>query len=256
MRFKHKLAVVTFLFDQPWLWKKKRYERYRSTHVNALWRACAAKITMPHRFVCYADHFEEIECEVRPQLGPVGMVDPRYGVITGCFHRLMLYDPEIARSLDAEFILILDLDVVLMRPEVTGVIERAMRHDFSALVGSKWRDGSPVTWYNGSFQLCRAGSRPRFWRDFNPETFHAQRAAYKMPGGRHPHGTDQSWITICAGPGENALGPAEGFYQYRDLGVRVPDSANIIFFSGKVNPWHAVVSNKTPAVSREWWRHA
>jgi hypothetical protein len=100
--------------------------------------------------------------------------------------------------------------------------------------------------------LCRTGARPQFWRDFDTKRFWRQREHYKMPNGRRPHGTDQAWLTVCAGQGENTIGRRDGVYQWRTLRGVVPENAQILFFSGKEKPWSPSVVRNHIRVARRW----
>lgn len=250
-----RLTIATFLFPRPAKWLQLGYEPYAARHVNALWRACADNIRVPHRFVCYSTKPAGIECE-RREIFPTVRIRRPDGVSfeDGCYTRLRLYDPEIQAELGTEFVLILDLDMVFMQ-DATALIEGCMEDDFTALEGSKWPDGHPCSWYNGSFQLCRSGARPQFWRDFDTKRFYAQRQAYRMPNGKRPHGTDQAWLSVCAGDGEHTIGPADGVYQFRTVRQAVPADAVILFFSGKYNPWQDFALNAAPAVAARWARY-
>lgn len=250
----HKLAIVTFLYSQPGKWRQLRYEPYSPRHVNALWRACADNIKIPHRFVAYTDSPAGIECERRESF-PVVHVKHPAGTEDGCYQRLRLYDPEVAATLDAEFVLILDLDTVLMG-DCTAIIEKAMEHDFTALRGSHWPDGTLCSYYNGSFQMHRAGSRPQFWSDLDTETFYRQRHEYRMPNGKRPHGTDQAWLTICAGDGENTLWTEDGVGQYRYVRNNITEDMKMLFFAGRDKPWMPGVASRNPKVAQRWQMYA
>lgn len=253
---KYRLAIATFLFSAPKKWVQLLYEPYSPKHVNALWRACADNIKIPHRFVAFTDHPDDIECERIPSFERVSIRRPDGNAREdGCYQRLRLYDPAEQEKLDADFVLILDLDTVFMG-DATAIIEKAMQHDFTALRGSPWPNGHLCSWYNGSFQLCRTGARPKFWHDFNTKTFWRQREKYRMPGGRRPHGTDQAWMTICAGEGENTLWQEDGVCQYRNVRRRIPDDAKILFFAGRDKPWMSKVAQENPRVAERWQRYA
>ena len=251
----HKLAIVTFLFVRPGKWRQLRYEEYTPKHVNALWRACADNIKVPHRFVAYTDSPDGIECERRPSFDDISITRPDGMTENGCYQRLRLYDPEIAATLDAEHVLILDLDTVMMN-DCTGVINACMEHDFTALRGSPWPNGHLCAWYNGSFQMHRVGSRPQFWHGFDPARFWRQREDYLMPGGRRPHGSDQAWISVCAGNAERTIWADDGAYQYRNWRRTLPRDAQFVFFAGKDKPWQARVQHENPAVARRWRKYA
>jgi hypothetical protein len=249
------LAIVTFLFSRPGKWAQLNYEEYHAEHVNALWRACADNIKIPHRFIAYTESPDGIKCERRECFPSIYVPHPNGRQENGCYQRLRMYDPEVQASLDAEHILILDLDTVFMG-DCTSLIEACMEHDFTALRGSPWTNGALCSWYNGSFQMCRNGARPKFWRDFNPATFYAQRERYKMSNGRRPHGTDQAWLTVCAGPGENTLWEEHGVYQYRYIRRDVPKDAKLLFFAGKEKPWFGSVMEQNPKVGARWHQYA
>ncbi len=250
-----RLAIVAFLFAQPRKWHQLRYEPYLPRHVNALWRACADNIKIPHRFVAYTDDPKGIECERRQCFPSIHVPHPNGQQENGCYQRLRMYDPEVQASLNAEHILILDLDTVLMG-DCTSLIEECMKHDFTALKGSPWSDGGLCSWYNGSFQMCRTGARPQFWDQFSAKDFWKQRESYRMPNGRRPHGTDQAWLTVCAGPGEHTLWTKDKVYQYRYVKNSFPDDARLVFFAGRTKPWAAEVAHLNPKVAKRWRQYA
>jgi hypothetical protein len=259
---KYPLAIVTFLFSAPKKWVELLYEPYAPKHVNALWRMCEDTIKVPHRFVAFTDRPDGIECERRESLPRVKVRKPDgIGQEDGCYQRLRLYDPELQASLDAEFVLILDLDMVMMR-DCTALIEACMAHDFTALRGSPWPNGDLCSWYNGGFQMCRTGARPQFWTEFDTKRFYQQREAYMMPSkdrryprGRRPHGTDQAWLSVCAGPGEHTIWHEDGVYQYRNHRQNLPADANILFFAGREKPWMPSVAKDNPAVAERWAKY-
>ena len=246
-----KLAIITFLFEQPRKWRELRYRPYRAEHVNALWRACAASIKIPHRFICLTDNPEGIECETMP-VWPAIFI----GGHDSCYRRLQAFDADFQRSLGADFVLQLDLDVAFSG-DATGVVEDAMRDDFTIMVGSKYPDGSLCCPYNGSIWLCRAGARDRFWRDFSAdiEAAERRRLAFKMPSGRAILGSDQAWIGIVS-PGERTFSAARGVVQFRALRGILPPAARIVLFAGHRKPWGAEVASQSPAAYALWARFA
>lgn len=252
---RHELAIVTFLYGRPDKWKQLQYDEYNPTHVNALWRACADNIKVPHRFVAYTDSPAGIECERRPSFPDIRITRPDGRTENGCYQRLRMYDPEVQASLDADHVLILDLDTVLLN-DCTDLIAECMGHDFTALRGSPWPNGHLCAWYNGSFQMCRAGARPQFWHSFDPAKFWLQREQYIMPGGRRPHGSDQAFITVTAGASERTLWAEHGVYQYRNWRQRLPADARFVFFAGKDKPWSPRIHRENPAVAARWAEYA
>ncbi len=254
---RHRLTIATFLFSQPRKWRQLGYAPYTPTHVNALWRACAANIKIPHRFIAYTDHAEGIKCERRPSFPRVRVSKPD-GISTedGCYSRLRLYDPKVQEELNTDFIVILDLDMVFLR-DCTALFEECMAHDFTALRGSPYGDGLLCSYYNGSFQMCRTGARPQFWHGFDTKTFYQQRARYRiLPGKHRPLGTDQAWLSMCAGPGEKTIWEKDGACQYRNFRNKMPDHMRMIFFAGREKPWAPSVRKRTPQIADAWARYA
>lgn len=249
------LAIVTFLFGRPIKWQQLRYEEYTAQHVNALWRACADNIKIPHRFVAYTDSPDGIACERRPSFPDIKITAPDGHKENGCYQRLRMYDPEIQASLDADFVLILDLDTVFMH-DCTDLIAQCMQHDFVGLRGSPWLNGTLCSYVNGSFQMCRTGARPHYWHDFNPAEFWQQRELYRMPGGKRPHGSDQAWLTVRGGPDEHTIWEEDGAVQYRNHRARLSDAARLVFFAGKDKPWFDKIRHENSKVSKRWWHYA
>lgn len=247
-----RLTIATFLFSQPKKWKQLKYENYAPRHVNALWRACAENIKIPHRFIAYTDKPDGILCE-RRQMFPRVRVEKPDGISVedGCYSRLRFYDPDVQAELGTEFVAILDLDIVFMQ-DATDLMERCLEHDFTILEGSKFTDGSICNYYNGSIQICRSGARPQFWREFDPQTFYKQRARYRLPGGRRPLGTDQAWFCVRSGNAEHTIGRADGVYQHRTLDNKIPENTKILVFSGRDNPWSPAVKDHSPDAYARW----
>jgi hypothetical protein len=252
------LAIIAWKFPAPSQWRRLRYCDYTAEHVNALWRACADNIKIPHRFVCVTDDPAGVECETLPA-PPAIYVNGE----DACYRRLKAFDPEWQAALGADHVLCLDLDAVFV-DDITDILTEAMQHDFTILRGSAWPEnhldrkirGSLCNYYNGSMWLCRTGARPQFWRDFDPATFCAQREAYRMPNGRRPLGSDQAWITVRSGDAERAWGPESGIVQYRTIRHAIPPSVKLIFFAGKHKPWSREVAHSSPAIAALWRRYA
>lgn len=229
------LAIITFKFTQPRKWKQLHFDTYRAEHVNALARACADNIRIDHRFVCFTDDPEGVECETMPAPDAVHVRGE-----DACYRRLKMFDPEFQRALNAQHILMLDLDAVFLG-EATDITRDAMAEPLTIMCGSRWGDGRPgiggtlCSYYNGSMVLFRAGAHPELWHDFDPNKFYDQREAYRMPNGTRPFGSDQAWYSVKLGPGVNTFGPHTGVVQHRQ---GVPDDARLVFFAGRKKPWH------------------
>lgn len=250
-----KLTICTFLFAQPRKWRRLFYDHYYPKHVNALWRACADLIKIPHKFIAFTDSPDGIECERRPSFDRIFIDRPGKYVEDGCYQRLRIYDPVVQAELGTEWVLMLDLDIVLMQ-DCTSLIEDCMNYEFTTLRGSQGGDGSLCNYYNGSFQLCKSGTRPQLWRDFNPRTFYHQREAYRLPNGKRPLGTDQAWFCVALGGDEHVIGEEHGVYQYRTLHGSIPDDARMLMFSGRRKPWDDECKVETPKVAAQWAKYA
>lgn len=252
-----KLTIVTFLFAAPKKWRQLLYAPYGPVHVNALWRACADNIKIPHRFLAITDKPDGIQCE-RQQSFPVVRIRKPDGVgqEDGCYQRLRIYDPVVQNEWDSEYILMLDLDAVFLR-DCTALIEECMQREFTTLRGSAWKDGTLCSWYNGSFQMVKRGARPQFWTEFDGKKFFKQREAYKMPGGKRPHGTDQAWLSVCAGPGEHSLWTDDGVCQFRSFQkAGIPDNTRLLFFAGREKPWMPSLRKSHPEIAAAWQKYA
>jgi len=249
-----RLAIVTWLFGrQPKKWRQLKYGPFLPEHVNALRRACALNIRVPHRFVALADDPAGIE-------GEVWRAPPEI-VLNGheaCYRRLKAFDAEFQASLEAEFVLQLDLDIAFAG-DATALIEAAMARDFTILEGSRWeRDGTLCSHYNGSIWLCRAGARTRFWSEFIADLGAAgrRREAFRMPNGKRAHGSDQAWLSALS-QDEAVWTPETGVMQYRTLkGKPVPESVRILAFAGPDKPWGPEVMRERPEIAALWRRYA
>lgn len=263
---KTRLTIICWLFSQPRKWQQLKFQPYTAAHVNALYRACKENIRVPHRFLCLTDRPKGIECdtaEIWPAIYVQSEQDRKNGDPgeDACYRRLHAFDPEWQRALGTEYHLSLDLDTVFLG-DATPLIREAKTRDFTILRGSRWEKragrlhGTLCSWYNGSMWMCRAGARPQFWNDFDPATFLARRDAYKMPNGQRPHGSDQAWISVCAGNAEATWGPEHGVIQYRTLKGPMPENARVLFFAGRQKPWSPDVQAQSPDVYRAWAQYA
>jgi hypothetical protein len=250
-----RLTVLTFLFDKPVRWRQLNYDAYTAAHVNTLQRMCAEMIHIPHRFLCLTDQPAGIEATTAPVWPPI-FVDGH----DSCYRRLRAFDAAWQRSVGTEFILMLDLDVVFWR-DATDVIEAAMEHDLTILRGSAYQDGSLCSLYNGGMWLCRAGTRDRIWRQFDPEDMAALKLRRRMPNGRKVLGSDQAWYTFACSQGDLTV-PTENRFQppavvqYREMRRHHRDGARIVFFAGPQKPWSRVVQKQDPEIHEAWSRFA
>src|SRR5688500_8407001 len=140
------LAVITFLFEPPGVWKKLRREPYTAQHVNALYRAVKANLSIPHRFICLANDPRGIECETMPVWPAI-----RVNGEDSCYRKIRAFDGDFQRSI-GDRVLCLDLDAVILK-DITPLITD---DDCRMLAGSRHPvTGKQVSYYNGSMWLCK-----------------------------------------------------------------------------------------------------
>ena len=241
------LCVITFLYEQPKEWARMRRQPYTAAHVNALWRAVGANLSVPHRFICFTDQPNGIMCETRP-VWPSITVDGQ----ESCYRKVRAFDGDFQRGLGRR-ILCLDLDAVVLDwldPLVTD-------DDFRIMRGSVNRLGQQCSYYNGSMWLCRAGARTRFWDWFDPPLVAEARRRLIMPTGNRVEGSDQAWFSCCSSS-ERTWGPEDGVVQFHmhRRGPDLPDGARIVFFAGNRKPWGREVASSHPHLAEAWWRYA
>lgn len=240
------LAVITFLYRMPEEWRAMGREPYTARHVNALYRAVKANLTIPHRFVCLTDQPDGIECDTMPVWGPV-IVDG----IAACYRKVKAFERGFQESLGSK-VLCLDLDAA-----VTGLLDPLITDDdFRIMQGSKNREGQACSYYNGSMWLCRSGARARFWDWFDPPVVAEARRNLIMPTGRRVEGSDQAWFSCCS-PGEKVYTEQHGVVQYHVVRRNGPlPPARIVFFAGRRKPWSKVVRHSHPELYEAWARYA
>ncbi len=92
------LTVVCFY----WLGTRWKEGDLGPTYVNRLYRSVGRNLSTPHRFLCFTNEPEGIECETRPHTSPSWL---------GCLPRLFQYSEE--SGLTGQ-ILSLDIDIVIV----------------------------------------------------------------------------------------------------------------------------------------------
>lgn len=228
------ISVVCFFWRDPAVAHKARYT-YTEADVLALRNAVARYLKRPHRFVCVTD--EKLTSGFLEAIP----LDRRTFVPGTRYAKLMLFRPDIASVL-GDRILYLDLDSVIV-------------NDLDPLVD---RDEDLVLWrnpnfgvprrarYNTSIFLLRSGSRPEFWRDFDPDKTPAEMA-------KNWGGTDQAWISHRAFAEEAHWTADDGVYGAGRLGdvapgagTVLPENARIVFFPGNRHLSQSEVRQKHP----------
>ena len=93
------------------------------------------------------------------------------------------------------------------------------------------RAGENDQHYNGGMFMMDAWARSSVWSDFDPESTPSQVQADPMV-----IGTDQAWIRVHLGKNEARWTNADGVYEARQVGPRLPRNARLVLFAGKRDP--------------------
>lgn len=247
------VTVLTFLFSPPRRWRELRYAPYTAQHVNALERACRARIKVPHKFLCVTDDPQGLICETMPLWDRVFLSGH-----DSCYLRLGAFDRRFQKSLGTPYVMCLDLDVILYK-DCTQIVRDAMEHDFAILQGSKYsarKGGQLCSYYNGGFWVCKSGARHNFWTSIHKPGAERLRETFKMPSGKRVLGSDQAWISIQS-QNEHTIDPESGATQFRYLQHgHIPPHVKMVFFAGTVKPWDSQIRTRWPRLYREWERFA
>jgi hypothetical protein len=226
------ITVVCYLWYDP-KGKNNAVYIYGPEHVRMLKSMVDRHLHLPHRFVCISDReiqgIETISLDMATHVPHT-----RYA-------KLMTFRPDAA-SVIGERILQLDLDTVITR-NIDPLVDRP-----ESLV--LWRNPCwgerKRTRYNTSMLLLTAGTRPDVWIKFDRTLTPALMA-------RHWGGTDQAWISHCAGPDAPHWTQDDGVYGAGRLrgnpvtaGTVLPDNARIVFFPGRREPTMRTTQEKHP----------
>jgi hypothetical protein len=236
-------VTVTLL---TWMWSGVHLgdRPYQPAHVNALRKAVARHLPLPHRFVCVADSTQGFDPDVEvhitpPEAAEVGELrSPEGHKFPSCYRRLYNFS-EGARAF-GERLLCTDVDWV-----PTGDLAPlfARTEDF---VG--WR---PLrTWgkqlrFGGGVYLLTPGTRTHVWSTFKGASSIAEA---RCAGFR---GSDQAWLSYKLAGREAYYGRDSGIYSIRDLSnghQPLPPDARMVHFNGSVKPW----GSSLPWVRDHW----
>lgn len=223
------LTVVTFCWGRG----------FNRRHVNALRRAVAAQVRVPHRFVCVTD--QEQDCETLQLWPQPAAVEGR----PSNFNRLRLFDADTQRLLGKRVVQ-MDLDGVLV-DDLTPLV--TCKEEFRVMDGTRQRH-QQANYYNGSLWVHDLGARQNFWDRLMAEGV-AGLNKLRMPDGRACIGSDQAWMAYCS-TREAVFTEADGLFQYRSLAGKSPDGARAVFFAGRVNPWDDAVASEQPRLRAVW----
>ena len=219
-------------------WKWEPLPSYRSKfealHVNVLYAMLKRNITLPFRFSCITDNAEGID----PKVNIIPLWDefkdiknPNKQLSPSCYRRLKVFSNE-AKELIGKRILSIDLDVV-----ITGNIDSLLsrQEDFICMHGT-----ARNTAYNGGLWMLKAGTRPKVYDTFDPQT------SPQISRQNGHIGSDQGWISYVLGNKEKTWSEKDGIYCFRTnllsgkkklTSKPLPDNTKIVMFSGRNDPW-------------------
>lgn len=214
----------------------KPISQYTGEHVNKLHNMIWRNLKIPHRFVCITDDFKGID----PRIEIIPLWD-KCKNLGGCFNRLYVFSEDMKDIIGERFICI-DLDCIIVN-DVTSLFTR--NDDFIINTYNPF----PATHYainqlyNGGIFMMTAGARKQVWDSFNPK-----KSPKVIKKNNCVIGTDQAWIRMVLGKNEKTFTEADGVYEARAFGKRIPKNSKIIMFAGPRDP---SLSNK-PWVVNNW----
>jgi hypothetical protein len=225
------ISVVVFK------WKPRGHYRsaFGPEQVHVMRRMVARNYPEPHRFICVTDDPVGLDSgiEVVPLWGDYAEIpNPSFRGGPSCYRRLKVFSRDIGSVLGERFIC-LDLDML-----ITGDLRPLLNRTEEFIA---WKNPHPMWPYNGSMFMLTAGSRPRVWESFDPETSPAISHAAKCKG------SDQGWMSYVLGKGEPTWDKSDGVYSFQDEITRrhpsflrvahLPSNAKVVVFHGPVDPW-------------------
>lgn len=229
------ITVITFKWNTP---------GYRSVftaeHVNTLQSMVSRHLTLDHRFVCITDDPTGLKCESFPLWDFPKIKSPKWK--TNAYRCLKLFCADAVNWFNTEHVLVLDLDTVIVN-DITSLID--LNVDFKI-----WTDQHKDTHYNSSIWLYRLASRTQVWDTFNPVV------SPRILRQKNIMGSDQAWISHSLGANEQTWSAEDGILSFRydlDSGkTSLPESARIVFFHGKHDPWHEDIQESVSWVSEHY----
>lgn len=223
-------------------------ETYTPTHVHALIHQLKTFCKLSFRIIVVTDDPIGLNCETFP-LWPDHSNLPNYSGanLPSCYRRLRIFDPVTQRAMGitpGERIVSLDLDALIVN-DVTPLFDRPDECVFYHVPGTRVK-----TVLNGSLFLFTAGRLDWLWTEFDPLT--SPRDACK----KGYLGSDQAYLSAQL-LGKSFVGrwtaDQDGVYSfYRDIRIRRASlaKARIVFWSGRIKPWHREAKTLAPWVSR------
>lgn len=195
---------------------------YGPRHVNVLRNMLERRVSAPHRLTCVTDDPAGID----PRIDIVPLWD-KCRALGGCFNRLWVFSREAGAIFGERFVCI-DLDAVLVA-DCSTLFERSEAFVINAYNPAK--NCTNDQRYNGGMFMLTAGARASVWDEFDPETVPA-----RITANPKVIGTDQAWLRIHLGRDEARWTNADGVYEARQIGPRVPPNARLVLFSGPRDP--------------------
>lgn len=200
---------------------------YGADHVNRHYRSIRRHLKMPFEYVCVTDEWRGLDKHIR-----VIKLWDKCLALGGCFNRLYVFSPDMADLIGPRFACI-DLDAVIVG-DITPLFDRPddfIINSYQPLPANK--DTAPDQLYNGGMFMMNAGARRQVWDSFNPQT-----SPEIIRKNKTVIGSDQAWIRLCLGAGENRWGQTDGIFEARNLHPQadLPADARIVFFAGNRDP--------------------
>lgn len=192
---------------------------YGPRHVQFLKAMVARHLHIEHEFICVTDDPTGLD-----GIKTIPLWD-KCKSLGGCYNRLYAFSEEMRELVGERFVMI-DLDCVIVG-DITPLFD--VDDDFK--INGYWHDDKDQH-YNGGLILMNAGARSQVWDNFDPI-----RSPNQVANSDYVVGSDQAWIRIRLGKGENRFTEDEGVYNFIKLkNRRLPENAKIVFFAGQRDP--------------------
>lgn len=201
-----------------WKWGNK----YSDADVARLAAGVRRNMKQAFRFLLITDDIESAP----PGVEPWAIRDPELTKIPGCFARLRMFDPEWMAWHDIDWLVCLDLDLI-----VTGPLDELFDRNipFKILQGANAVNPCP---YNGSMMMIRKDAHQKVWSEFSIN------AAWKVPWHEFPD--DQGWIWHKVPNAAGWKAGHDGVYAFQKpgwpAGDDLPRDARIVAFPGCRSP--------------------
>lgn len=218
-------------------------DKYTNEHVNRLHNQLRRELRIPFEFAAFVDHAQGLDTHI-----PYMKVWPQISKQTvayrpNCYRRLRLFSHQSAEMLGTDYIMNLDLDIVITA-EITELVRAPMQ---AGVTFQAYRDPAKNTPYNGGMWLLKAGAHPEVWNTFDPN----QSPHITAREGRV--GSDQAWIGHALGPRHPTWGKEHGIYSFgreilkNNKGVLPADCRMVMMFGP-----HDPAKKNLPWIMEHW----